>query len=153
MADACLTTDQRKALLTRQFMRGLPQHLQIKLLEHDPVPTLEKMEFFARNMGAIERNAGDDFTTAVVAAPAAKLTELAQLVEKLANDKQHLRVQLESAQNQQSKSGRSPTNCFSCGKRRHFARDCETVNHVTRRIPPAVSQVVNQDIAPGTVGL
>ena len=123
MADASLTTDQRKVLFTRQFMRGLPQHLQMKLREHDPVPTLEKMVFFARNIRAIERNVGDHFTTAVVAAPADKLTELTQLVEKLATEQQHLRVQLQSAQKQQSKSGRSSTNCFSCGKRGHFARD------------------------------
>ena len=38
MANASLTTDQRKALLTLQFMGGLPQHLQIILLEHDPSP-------------------------------------------------------------------------------------------------------------------
>ena len=136
MANASLTTDQRKALLTRQFMRGLPQHLQIRLLEHDPVPTLEKMVFFARNMSTIERNVGSDFTTAAVAAPADKLTELKQLVEKLATEQQHLRVQLKSTQEQQSKSGRSSTNCFSCGKRGHFARDCR--NRKSRDPPSTI---------------
>ena len=92
MADASLTTDQRKALLTRQFIRGLPQDLQIKVLEHDPVATLEKMVSFACNMPAIERNVGGDFTTAPVAATAEKLTELMELVEKLATEQQYLRV-------------------------------------------------------------
>ena len=110
--------------------------------------TGEKILFFTRNMSTIERNVGGDFTTAAVAAPADKLTELTQLVEKLATE-QHLRVQLNSAQEQQSKSGRSSTNCFSCGKRGH----AETVNYVTRRVPPGVSTVVNQDIVPGTVRL
>ena len=103
---------------------GLPHHLQIKLLEHDPVLTLERMVSFTRNVHAIEWNVRDDFTTAVITAHVDKLTELTQLIEKLAT-KQLLRVQLQSVQKQQSMSGQLSTNCFSCGKRRHFAHDCQ----------------------------
>ena len=55
LADPQLCADQMNALTARQFMRGLTNALQVKLLECDPVPTLEKMVTFTQNMRAIKR--------------------------------------------------------------------------------------------------
>ena len=45
----------KTALLTRQFMRGLPRNMKIKLLEHDPVPHLPKMLFVCTKIPSYSR--------------------------------------------------------------------------------------------------
>ena len=49
----------KTALLTRQFMRGLPRNMKIKLLEHDPVPDLQKMLSFVQRYRAIQDYSSD----------------------------------------------------------------------------------------------
>ena len=56
VADPGLNETQRLPLISRQSMRGLPPTIQVKLLESDPVPTLDKMLSFSRNLRAVERN-------------------------------------------------------------------------------------------------
>ena len=45
-ADPDLTEDAKTALLSRQFMKGLPSTLGLRLLESDPTATLAKMTEF-----------------------------------------------------------------------------------------------------------
>eukprot|EP00794_Sanderia_malayensis_P018343 gene18343-20187_t len=45
-ADPTLQEDARHALLSRQFLKGLPAHLCFKLLEHNPTPSLKEMGLF-----------------------------------------------------------------------------------------------------------
>eukprot|EP00794_Sanderia_malayensis_P017907 gene17907-19685_t len=42
-ADPTLQEDARHALLSRQILKGLPAHLRLKLLEHNPTPSLKEM--------------------------------------------------------------------------------------------------------------
>lgn len=41
-AEPTMDANAKTALLTRQFRRGLPKNIKIKLLENDPVPDLPK---------------------------------------------------------------------------------------------------------------
>ena len=52
-ADPDLSEDAQTALLSRQFMKGLTDDLRIRLLEHDPTPTLKTMEEFVQRYRAI----------------------------------------------------------------------------------------------------
>jgi len=52
-ADPDLSEDAQTALLSRQFMKGLTDDLQLRLLEHDPTPTLKSMEEFVQRHCAI----------------------------------------------------------------------------------------------------
>jgi hypothetical protein len=47
-ADPCLSNDTKTALLTRQFSKGLPPTLKLKMLEHNPTPTLDEMVEFTQ---------------------------------------------------------------------------------------------------------
>ena len=47
----------KNALLTRQFMKGLPKSIRIKLLESDPTPDLNKMVSFAQRYRVIQEYA------------------------------------------------------------------------------------------------
>ena len=50
--DPDLTEDAKTALLSRQFMKGLPSTLRLRLLESNPTPTLAKMAEFAHHFRA-----------------------------------------------------------------------------------------------------
>ena len=54
-ADPTLSQDAKTALLGRQFIRGLPADLRLRLLEHDPTPTLSSMVDFTKRHRAIHR--------------------------------------------------------------------------------------------------
>ena len=53
-AEPDLSKDAFNALLRRQFMRGLPRHLRLKLLESDPTPDLDKVVKFAQRFHALD---------------------------------------------------------------------------------------------------
>ena len=53
-ADPNLAVEAKSALLSRQFMRGLPSSIRRKLLAHNPTPTLSEILSFAQRYRAIE---------------------------------------------------------------------------------------------------
>jgi hypothetical protein len=53
-ADPELSDDAKTALIHRQFMKGLPNVLKLKLLEHNSTPNLEKMLSFVQRYRAVE---------------------------------------------------------------------------------------------------
>ncbi len=57
-ADPLLDDQAKEALLLRQFMRGLPRNIKIKLLESDPTPTLANMIAFVQRYRAIQGQVG-----------------------------------------------------------------------------------------------
>ena len=55
-ADSSLNDAAREALLSRQFIRGLPEGMRLKLLEANPTPSLVEMETFAKRFRAISQS-------------------------------------------------------------------------------------------------
>ena len=53
-ADPNLAVEAKSALLSRQFMRGLPSSIRRKLLAHNPTPTLSEMLSFVQRYRAID---------------------------------------------------------------------------------------------------
>ena len=54
-ADPSMEDSAREVLLARQFMRGLPEGIRLKLLEANPVPTLAEMVNFVKRFRAVHR--------------------------------------------------------------------------------------------------
>ena len=52
-ADPSLSHDAKTALLTRQFSKGLPTALKLKMLEHNPMPTPDEMVEFSQRFRAL----------------------------------------------------------------------------------------------------
>ena len=65
--DPDMKDDARDALLARQFMRGLPGDLRLKLLEGKPTPSLREMTDFVQRFRAVhhpyERNTSAAYAT------------------------------------------------------------------------------------------
>ncbi len=57
------------ALLRRQFLKGLPGEMQLKLLEHDPTPTLAVMTSFAQRFRSLKSLPPNSTSAAVAALP------------------------------------------------------------------------------------
>ena len=55
-ADSCFQGNAREELLTRQFIRDLPEGIHLKLLEANPMTTLEEMAKFAKQFQAISQS-------------------------------------------------------------------------------------------------
>ena len=64
-ADPSLGDSAREVLLARQFMRGLPEGLRLKLLESNPTPSLKEMINFVKRFRAVHRP--EDKTTVFAA--------------------------------------------------------------------------------------
>ena len=52
-ANPDMSAEAMDTLLSRQFLKGLPPDLRLRLLEHDPTPTLDTMTMFVQRYLAI----------------------------------------------------------------------------------------------------
>eukprot|EP00794_Sanderia_malayensis_P002386 gene2386-biopygen1273 len=104
-ADTALQDDARDALLARQFMKGLPSDIRLRLLESNPTPSLHDMTSFVQRFRAIHHPdvASSHHVHAVQSAShaaspshddslATSITQLTATVAALAADQKELRA-------------------------------------------------------------
>eukprot|EP00794_Sanderia_malayensis_P001686 gene1686-1879_t len=104
-ADTALQDDARDALLARQFMKGLPSDIRLRLLESNPTPSLHDMTSFVQRFRAIHHPdvASSQHVHAVQSAShavspshddslAALINQLTATVAALAADQKELRA-------------------------------------------------------------
>ena len=128
-ADPELADGGKTAMIQHQFIKGLPNLLKLKLLEHNPTPTLEEMLAFVQRYRAVEGFAspapGNDFSVASSSSTPvpdnAKLSELISMVAGIAEKQKSLLV---VATNAVKPMDLRPPTCSSCGQQGHFARAC-----------------------------
>ena len=149
-AEPDLSADAFDALLRRQFMKGLPLTLRIKLLASDPTPNLAKMVSFAQRFRAL-----DDLPTDPPAQCAAvnqnmpdspvfpepsneqqqqRLNHLERLISKMADQQANLVATVSAlplispapvAPNTVSFSAKNGVRCFFCHEEGHVVRQCK----------------------------
>ena len=100
-ANPDLAEDARDALLSRQFMKGLPPDLRLRLLEHNPTPSLVEMQSFVQRFRAVHWPGVDVAVThSVQNSPdqlASSIADLTAAVATLAADHRELRASLLSS--------------------------------------------------------
>ena len=143
-ADPTLSADAKTALLTRQFSRGLPPLLKLKMLEHNPTPSLAEMIEFTQRFRALGRQTTAKIPPVQVDAVAhsststdPQLQELITMVAGIAEKQQVLENRLKHAENATRTPSRtsSPKSCYTCGLPGHFARDCTRQRGFTQHRP------------------
>ena len=135
-ADPSLSEDARKALLTRQFLRGLPHTLKIKMLEHDPTPTLEGMLQFVQRYRSVQQEVGSSDSAVARTVDNSTIASLVAMVKYLSAQKKTLQDQLtrQGAQMEDRERQRQGVRkCFQCGRPGHLARNCRA----TQTLPTA----------------
>ena len=141
-ADPTLTNDAKTALLTRQFSKGLPPSLKLKMLEHNPTPTLDEMIEFTQRFRALGGPLTAEISPSSVDAVSTssslanpQLKELINMVAGIAEKQQALENRLQQTEQSARSSNRSSKHqsCYSCGSPGHFARNCTRQRSSTQR--------------------
>lgn len=146
-ADPSLNEHAKEALLSRQFMRGLPKEMKIKLLESDPTPNLTTMLSFVRRYRAVQGHMTDrEYNVDGTSTPHEQQDQISQLVamvKDMAIKQRNLEEALTAStvNSIQSRSpGRNslakrnqPPECYSCGRPGHIARDCKVRQQESRK--------------------
>jgi len=127
-AEPDLDAMAKNALLTRQFMKGLPKSIRIKLLESDPTPDLNKMVSFVQRYRAIQEYTEDGTETHVAGVASESgdsMADLVALVSGIAERQKSLEEKVSKSQ-PDSEPTRNSSNkkCFVCKKKGHFAKEC-----------------------------
>eukprot|EP00794_Sanderia_malayensis_P019298 gene19298-biopygen16178 len=148
-AEPDLSAPAFDALLCRQFFKGLPEELQLQLLEFDPTPTLATMTSFAQQFRSLQRLPTSPATAcaAVATSPLAmedkplyqqqqlrqqlQLDDVTGLLSKLAEGQACLTAAISSSAARQPSSVMPPrrpgssVRCFFCGAPGHVLRNCD----------------------------
>ena len=130
-ANPTLAGEASTALLERQFMKGLPPQIKLKLLEHDPVPKLQTMVQFVQRYRAVEVQMSGSAVEAnnvnnKQTSMKAEIAELAAAVKELATEQKQLRNELSKQAETERQTKPFTNSCFKCGRRGHFARECRS---------------------------
>eukprot|EP00794_Sanderia_malayensis_P014447 gene14447-biopygen11547 len=141
-AEPTLTDDAFDALLRRQFLKGLPLQIRIKLLETDPTPDLDTMLSFAQRFRALDSPPTDPSAAcaAVSCQPVAdpqpsqppsepkldRLTQLEEIVSKMAVQQTNLIAAISATSRPDATPPRRSTDvrCFYCHEHGHFVHNC-----------------------------
>ncbi len=97
-ADPNLAVEAKSALLSRQFMRGLPSSIRGKLLAHNPTPTLNEMLSFVQRYRAIEDHDVPAHTSAATYKPTTDMDQLVGLMTELVTRQKALEDQVATSQ-------------------------------------------------------
>ena len=117
--------------MTRQFMKGLPKGIRLKLLESDPTPDLPKMVSFVQRYRAIQdyTDQNNDIRSAGVASERSgeDMASLVALVSDIAVRQKNLEEKLSKTErdgNPGSTRNRSNKKWVFCKRMGHIAREC-----------------------------
>ena len=132
-ADPDVDERAKTALLTRQFMKGLPKNIKIKLLESDPAPDLPKMVSFVKRYRAIQDFTDQNhetLTANVTSGGGEEMATLIAMVSDLARKQNSMEEKLSASERNNPRGTEQPSTkrerrtCFVCNKQGHIARDC-----------------------------